>query len=74
MILVVVNLGKDRATNYGLGLQNSSLPTGEYELDPLMGKRIFSSLTIGAKGDIIGFEVLEPLDPYGSYILKLKRH
>ncbi len=50
IILVMVNVGKDTVANYGLGLQNSSLPSGEYALKPLMGEKILSSLTIGAKG------------------------
>jgi glycosidase len=66
--LIVVNLGENAVSDYGLTVTKSNLPSGEYRAVPMLGQADPSTLTVNAQG---GFEKFQPLPtlPAQSYLV-----
>jgi glycosidase len=66
--LIVVNLGKEAVSDYGLTVTKSNLPPGAYRAVPMLGQAEPATLTVNAQG---GFEKLQPLPtlPAQSYLV-----
>ncbi len=70
-ILVLVNLGKDKVTDYSLSWENSPLPDRNYQVDTIFGSESVQPLNIKA-GRLESYQPLPVLDPYSTNIFSLK--
>jgi glycosidase len=73
MILVVVNLGEETISDYGLQLSGSGLPRGEYVMTPLMGQVQMPPIRVESGGRLSLASGLPPLPPHATWILQLVR-
>ncbi len=71
-ILILVNLTKNPIDNYSLSLRTASLPDGSYQVVPLFGTGIGSSLSVS--GSLFNnSQPLAELPPFSTYILLLTK-
>jgi glycosidase len=71
--LIVVNLGQDAVSDYGLTVAQSNLLPGEYRAVPMLGQADPSALTVNAQG---GFEKFQPrpaLPPQSYLVLQVQK-
>lgn len=71
-MLVLVNLNSEPLNNYSLSIQESSLPTGVYNVTPLMGAGYPGELNVNEKGGFSGYKPATEIPAYGTLILKIK--
>jgi glycosidase len=71
-ILILVNLTKNPINNYTLGLQTASLPDGSYQIDPILGTGLGTSLSISG-GVFNNSQPLAELSPFSTTILLINR-
>jgi len=70
-VLIVVNLGKEPVSDYGLTLAASPL-RGNYAAAPLLGAEAFVPLTADASGALASYQPLSTLPPYSTFIVQLQ--
>jgi glycosidase len=70
--LILVNLGKDPVTDYGLAWTESPLK-GPYQLTPLFGAGEFAPLTVNAQGGVQAYQPVPKLQPYSVAVVQLFR-
>ncbi len=71
-ILILVNLTKNPIDNYALSLRTASIPDGSYQVLPLFGTGIGSSLSVSG-GVFDNPQPLAELSPFSTYILLLTK-
>jgi glycosidase len=70
-ILVVVNLGREATTEYGLSSAESGLLPGSYRTTDLLAGVETESLVVGQGGSIEGYQPLAEMPPQSALILQL---
>ncbi len=71
IILILVNLTDAPISNYKLTLKEKLLPNRSFTPALLLGMGNVNSLSV-AKGGFVGYQPLDELTPYGSYIFLVK--
>lgn len=71
-LLVIINLGKDPVTDYGLSLATGPL-SGKYRLVPLLGEGKFSAPAVNGQGGFKDYLPLSKLPGYARIILQLQK-
>jgi glycosidase len=71
-ILILVNLTKNPINNYALSLKTTSLRDGTYQIDPILGTGMGTTLSISG-GVFNNSQPLVELSPYSTYILLITR-
>jgi len=71
MLLVIVNLGKETASDYRLGLSDATLPDGAYKLTPLMGEAPVEQVSLSG-GVLTADGPLAPLAGHSTHILQFQ--
>ena len=71
-VLVIINLGKDALTDYGLSLTTGPL-SGKYRLVPLLGEGKFTSPVINERGGFKDYLPLPELPANARIILQLQK-
>jgi len=71
-VLVIINLGKEALTDYGLSLASGPL-SGKYSLFPLLGEGKFTSPVINERGGFTDYLPLPELPANGLIILQLQK-
>jgi len=71
--LIVVNLGQDAVSDYGLSVAASNVRPGNYRVVPMLGNGEASNLTINAQGGFDKYQPLPALPPQSYLVLQLQK-
>jgi len=71
--LIIVNLGKDAVSDYGLSVAKSNVKPGEYRAVPMLGEGNTSNLTFDAQGGFDKYQLLPTLSPQSYLVLQLQK-
>jgi alpha-amylase len=71
--LIVVNLGKDAVSDYGLSVAKSNVQPGEYRAIPMLGNGEPSNLAINAQGGFSNYQPLPTLPAQSYLVVQLQK-
>lgn len=71
--LIVVNLGQDAVSDYGLSVAASNAKPGNYRVVPMLGAGEPSDLTIDAQGGFANYQPLPTLPAQSYLVLQLQK-
>jgi glycosidase len=71
--LIVVNLGKDAVSDYGLTVTKSNVKPGDYRAVSMLGAGEPSNLTINAQGGFANYQPLPTLPAQSYLVLQLQK-
>jgi glycosidase len=71
--LIVVNLGKEAVSDYGLSVTKSNMKPGEYRAVSMLGSAESATLTVNAQGGFEKFQPLPALPPQSYLVLQVQK-
>jgi alpha-amylase len=71
--LIVVNLGQDAVSDYGLAVAASNVKPGDYRAVPMLGEGKSSNLTINTQGGFANYQPLLTLPAQSYLVLQLQK-
>jgi len=71
--LIVVNLGKDAVSDYGLTVAASTMKPGDYRVVSMLGSEATANLTINAQGGFDKYQPLPTLPPQSYLVLQVQK-
>jgi alpha-amylase len=71
--LIVVNLGQDAVSDYGLAVAASNVKPGDYRAVPMLGEGKSSNLTINTQGGFADYQPLLTLPAQSYLVLQLQK-
>jgi alpha-amylase len=72
-VLIVVNLGQDPVSDYGLSVAKSNVKPGEYQAVSMLGTETVAGVTVDAQGSFSNYQPLPALAPQNYLVLQLQK-